>query len=243
MMRTILVVEDNEDIQQLLTETLARHGFRAVACSGAAHALETFAKEAIDLVLLDVQLPDGSGFDVCERLRTISAVPILFLSCMDDGSDIIRGLELGGDDYITKPFDLHELIARIRSNLRRTPAARSPDPAAVNAPREGEIVTVGPLAFHPYAQKAMANGAALPLSTKEYQILSFLAQRPGGMFSAHELYELLWGENSLGETRTLKVHISNLRRKLEVAVGPALLIRNVRGFGYQFVIGEDHSEG
>lgn len=232
MSLNILIVEDDYDIQHLLSTALLSYGFNPISVSNGVDAINSFKSEQPDLVLLDVQLPDIHGFEVCKKIRTLTNVPIIFVSCLDDGSDIIEGLEIGGDDYVTKPFDLQELIARIRTNLRRGLYMNPFISSESHIPNE---INFGPLMINFQSQRVTVKGEAILLSNKEYQILSILALHPEKIFSAHELYTVIWGTDSLGETTTLKVHISNLRKKLESYTGHSY-IQTVRGFGYQFCL-------
>ncbi|WP_413377286.1 response regulator transcription factor [Alkalihalobacillus sp. 1P02AB] len=233
MNSTILILEDDIDIQNFLMTALQANGFDTIASSTGFSALELFKSEQPNLVLLDVQLPDLNGFEVCRKIRELSNVPIIFVSCLDDGFDVIHGLELGGDDYITKPFDLYELTARIKANLRRTPIINerlTHNPLSIQMP---EKLKTNKITFNFHTQMVLVNGENIYLSNKEFQILSILAQYPNKTFSAQELYTMIWGVESLGETRTLKVHISNLRKKLESSTGHSTIIKTVKGFGYQ----------
>lgn len=237
MNSTILIVEDDPDIQELLSTALISFSFNTICVSTGEDAVNSLGSQSPDLVLLDVQLPDTNGFDVCEKIRTISSVPIIFLSCLDDGSDVIRGLELGADDYVTKPFDLQQLIARINSNLRRaTFINKEVIVEKTQSPKTPDSFQVGSLTFHFQQQRITVKNEHVPLSIKEFLILSILAQQPDKAFSANELYTMIWGEDSLGETRTIKVHISNLRKKLENYTGDEIGIQTVRGFGYKLEV-------
>ena len=233
MNHTIMIVENELDIQQFLTAALKQFGFRPIAYSQGRDALKAFESHPPDLILLDVQLPDMSGFDICEQIRKQSHVPIIFVSCLNDGTDIIHGLEIGGDDYVTKPFDLHQLIARIRSNLRRAPLVPSFTNPQFMEQNEMEEMSFGPLKLNYSPQRVIVQNKQVTLTTKEFHILSALAQQPDKVFSAHELYKLIWGEDSLGETQALKVHISHIRKKLDSIPGHSVTIQSVRGFGYQ----------
>lgn len=234
----ILIVEDDLDIQQFLEDALESYGFQPISCATGISALQTFETNDIDLILLDVQLPDMNGFEICETIRKFSNIPIIFVSCLQDGSDIIHGLELGGDDYVTKPFDLHQLIARIKSNLRRAPLYNRQLMTNEKPPLDINQIIIENLKINFYLQKVFVNDEIVPLSNKEFLILSILAQNPNKVLNNHELYTLIWGEESLGDTRTLKVHISNLRKKLEEYTGHSNFIRTVRGLGYQFYLAE-----
>lgn len=236
MNSTILIVEDDLDIQQFLVDALESYGFQPISCATGTSALQTFETNNIDLILLDVQLPDRNGFEICETIRKFSNIPIIFVSCLQDGSDIIHGLELGGDDYVTKPFDLHQLIARIRSNLRRSPLFNRQLMTNEKPLLDTNQIIIENIKINFYLQKLFVNDEIVPLSNKEFLILSILAQNPNKVFNTHELYTLIWGEESLGDTRTLKVHISNLRKKIEESTGHSNIIRTVRGLGYQFYL-------
>jgi len=237
MNSTILIVEDNLDIQQILTTALNSFGYRTRSVPTGEEAIETASTLSPDLILLDLQLPDISGFLVCEEIRNNSNVPIIIVSCLDDGSDIIKGLELGADDYVTKPFDLHQLVARIRSNLRRVTSFNQ-EMFATSSKNEkpADNFQLGPIIFHFQQQRITINGQHVPLSIKEFLILSILAKYPGTTFSATKLYSMIWGEDSLGETRTIKVHISKLRKKLDFYAKGDIHIETVRGLGYKLVI-------
>lgn len=236
MNSTILIVEDNLDIQQILTTALNSFGYRTNCVSTGGEAIEAVAILSPDLVLLDLQLPDTSGFSVCEEIRNTSNVPIIIVSCLDDGSDIIKGLELGADDYVTKPFDLHQLVARVRSNLRRV-TSFSQEIFSTNSTNDkpADNFQLGPITFHFQQQRITINGQYVPLSIKEFLILSILAKYPGTTFNANRLYNMIWGEDSLGETRTIKVHISKLRKKLDSYAKDEIYIETVRGLGYKLV--------
>lgn len=235
-----MIVEDDLDIQGFLVAALENLGYLPHVYSNGIDALKGFTICQPDLILLDVQLPGKDGFEVCEEIRKTSNVPIIFVSCLADGSDIIRGLELGGDDYVRKPFDLNELIARIQSNLRRSPLFYQQyiNNSQTNMQAELETLTTGPFRFHVLSSKAFIGDTMLGLSTKEFQILFFLVQHSEQTFHPSELYKLIWEEDSLGKTQALKVHISNLRKKLESTPGHSAEISTVRGFGYRLVLNE-----
>ncbi|WP_245375819.1 response regulator transcription factor [Paenibacillus eucommiae] len=242
MKSKIWIVEDELEIRHILLASLSGQGFIPSAFDSGPAILEAFESDQPNLVLLDVQLPDMDGFEICRRIRSFSNVPILFVSCLDDGTDIVQGLDLGGDDYITKPFDLNQLIARIKSNLRRAPLYIRDDrshsseyeAAAASSPGLPRKIRIGRLELDYNLQKASIDHVNLPLSQKEFQILSLLAFHSDQTFSANEIYSMIWGTDSLGETRTLKVHISHLRKKLEDSGQKAGTILNIRGLGYQY---------
>lgn len=246
MSRQILIVEDDNEILDLLIISLKKQGYEPIGFQNGMEALRYFAQSPPDLILLDVQLPDMDGFQICQYIRSISNIPIIFISCLHDGSDIIHGLELGADDYVTKPFDLYQLFARIKANLRRAPIFnREVFPfAPVAAPQaerpqpngqENQRLQFGELEIDLIYQRAAVRGRTLQLSYKEFSILSLLAQKSNMIISEDELYHWIWGTESNGDTRTLRVHISNLRKKLEAYPHLPSYIRNIRGQGYLFV--------
>ena len=193
-----MIIEDDIDIQNLLSTALKDFTYQVFVYSNGEDALRDFDTDQPDLVLIDVQLPGTDGFEVCEAIRKFSNIPIIFVSCLADGSDIVRGLELGGDDYVTKPFDLFELIARIQSNLRRAPSFINTK--SISNQIESETYTVDTLRFHVHSGKVFVGNTVLRLSTKEFQIFFFLAQHPKQTFHPSELYKLIWGEDSIGQT-------------------------------------------
>lgn len=239
MAKKIIIVEDDVDIQNLLSVALKNANFLPYIFSNGEDVLQQFNIVQPDLVLLDAQLPGIDGFEVCAEIRKFSNVPIIFVSCLADGSDIIRGLELGGDDYVTKPFDLFELIARIHSNIRRSPVYVN---ETINHKHvDSETLSIENFRFHVHSGKVNINDTVLMLPTKEFQILFFLAQHPEQIFHPSELYRLIWGEDSIGQTQAIKVHISNLRKKLESISEHHAKILNIRGFGYQLLFHQnDH---
>lgn len=184
-------------------------------------------KEQIDLILLDIEMPGIDGFEVCEKIRDISAVPIIFISSRRDVTDKVRSFDLGGDDYITKPFDFEELEARIKANLRRYQESQYK--------KEVHILRYGELEIHLDSYGCFINKKSVPLSAKEMQVLILLAKRPYQVFSAEQIYDRIWGFDSTGDIQAVKVHISNLRRKLAGVLETSHYIQTVRGFGYRFL--------
>jgi DNA-binding response OmpR family regulator len=224
--RTVLLVEDEESITEPLQEALAREGFAASVARTAAEALRLAQAEPHDVVLLDVMLPDGSGFDVCRELRRTSTVPIIMVTARGEEADRIVGLELGADDYVTKPFSAREVVARIRAVLRRVDAA----PVAVR--RDGPLV-VGELNVDPASRVAELAGEPLQLSRKEFDVLALLAAEAGTVVTRERLIEEVWDTTWFGSTKTLDVHVSGLRRKLgDDPVSPRYL-HTVRGVGFR----------
>jgi DNA-binding response OmpR family regulator len=227
----ILLVEDDKEISALIQLYLESHGYRVQTARDGDEGLKQFELGSPSLILLDIGLPGMSGMELCEKIRRVSNVPIIFISCNTENDDIIRGLDLGADDYMTKPFDPKVLIARVEANLRRAPVFhRSPAPASNNYRK----LTFGGLEIDISNYTVRLRGAMVNVSTKEMQILLFLAQHPDQIFTAEELYRQVWGAESYSDTRTVVVHISSLRKKIEIHPSEPVLIQNVRGYGYKF---------
>ena len=221
---TILIAEDDPDVREIISLYLRREGSRIVAAENGRQAMDRFRAESPDLVVLDVMLPDASGMDICRMMRETSAIPILFVSYRKDPAYILSGLELGGDDYVTKPFDPNILIARIKALLRRS---------RQSSPRK--ILNLPYLQIDFVSCEVRAGGEIVYLSAKERQLLLLLASSPNRVFSVSELYELVWGWDKNSGEWTVTVHISNLRKKIEQDPAHPRYIHTVRGFGYKFV--------
>jgi two-component system, OmpR family, response regulator RegX3 len=223
--RTILMVEDEQSITEPLSEALAREGFDTQVTGTAAGAIELAGRVEPDLVLLDVMLPDGSGYDVCRELRAGSAVPIIMLTARGEETDRIVGLELGADDYIVKPFSAREVVARIRAVLRR---------AGDHGGAPNEPIDVGPLHLDRAKRAAALDGRELDLTRKEYELLELLMSEAGSVITRERLIDEVWDVNWFGSTKTLDVHVSGLRRKLGDSSGSPRFIHTVRGVGFRF---------
>jgi DNA-binding response OmpR family regulator len=223
---TIMLVDDEESIQKLLTYPLEREGYTVVQARDGEEALRRFAEQPVDLVVLDVMLPRLDGLEVCRRLRTGSAVPIIMLTARDDEVDKVLGLELGADDYITKPFSIREFRSRIRAVLRR--AGLRADRAA-----DGAIEADG-LAIDPAKRAVTVDGERAQLTYVEFEVLHTLASHPGRVYSRQALLEAVWGDSAYREPRTIDVHIRHLREKIEADPREPVYIFTVRGVGYRF---------
>jgi DNA-binding response OmpR family regulator len=225
---TILLVDDEDAVQKLLTYPLEREGFRVVSARDGEEALDRFGAENPDLVVLDVMLPHVDGLEVCKRLRARSTVPIIMLTARDDELDKVVGLELGADDYITKPFSIREFRSRVRALLRR---AKLP-------PYQGddgdEVITAGPLRIDAGRRIVELGGTPIQLTYVEFELLRTMAAQPGRVFSRKMLLEDLWGGSEYREPRTIDVHVRHLREKLERDPAEPELIHTVRGVGYRF---------
>ena len=228
--RTILMVEDEESITVPLAEALAREGFDTEVAGTVAEALELAESVAPDLVLLDVMLPDGSGYDVCRELRSRSRVPIIMLTARGEETDKVVGLELGADDYIVKPFSAREVAARIRAVLRR---AGETAPAA-GANETPAALQVGHLRLDPSRRSASLDGDELDLTRKEFELLELLMREAGSVITRERLIDEVWDVNWFGSTKTLDVHVSGLRRKLGDDPSSPRYLHTVRGVGFRF---------
>ena len=224
---TILLVDDEDSIQTLLTFPLERDGYRVVQARDGEEALRRFADEAVDLVVLDVMLPRLDGLEVCKRLRSQSNVPIIMLTARGEELDKVLGLELGADDYITKPFSIREFRSRVRALLRRASAPR------VAAERE-EVIERGELRIDLPRRTVQIRGETIQLTFIEFEMLVVLAANPGVVFSRRELLERLRGGSDYREPRTIDVHVRHLREKIERDPSNPELILTIRGAGYRF---------
>jgi two-component system response regulator RegX3 len=223
--RNILLVEDEESITAPLADVLRREGFEPHVAGTAAEALELATSVKPDLVLLDVMLPDGSGFDVCRELRLRSRVPIIMLTARGDEADRVAGLEVGADDYVVKPFSAREVAARIRAVLRRS----------APMPESGDgVLESGELRLDRAAHEASLRGQPLELSRKEFDVLRLLMENAGSVVKRERLLEEVWETNWFGSTKTLDVHVSALRRKLGDDPTDPTYIHTVRGVGFRF---------
>ena len=223
---TILLVDDEDSVQSLLTYPLERDGFRVVSARDGEEALRLFAAEPIDLVVLDIMLPKLDGLEVCKRLRAESSVPIIMLTARDDEFDTVLGLELGADDYITKPFSIREFRSRVRALLRRAGSSRRDTP-------ESEPLVSGNVSLDPERRAATVDGKALDLTYVEFELLRTLVAQPGKVFSRRALLQAIWGDSAYREPRTIDVHVRHLREKIEQDASEPELILTVRGAGYR----------
>jgi DNA-binding response OmpR family regulator len=224
---TILLVDDEDSVQKLLAYPLEREGFRVLQAWDGEEALERFAEEDVDLVVLDIMLPKLDGLEVCKRLRAESTVPIIMLTARDDELDKVVGLELGADDYITKPFSIREFRSRVRALLRRAAVPRQ------DAPEDG-VISVNGLRIDVARRSVRVRGEAVQLTYVEFELLRTMASNPGRVYSRRMLLESLWGNADYREPRTIDVHVRHLREKLEHDPAEPEYILTVRGVGYRF---------
>jgi two-component system, OmpR family, response regulator RegX3 len=224
-MRTVLLVEDERAIVEPLEEALQREGFATRTAGTVAAALREARVAEPDLVLLDLMLPDGSGLDVCRELRRSSQVPIIMLTARVDETDRVLGLELGADDYVTKPFSAREVIARVRAVLRRSDGR----PGAPTEPIE-----IDGLRLDPAKREVTREGAHVELARKEYELLSMLMREAGTVVTRDRLIDEVWDMNWFGSTKTLDVHVSGLRKKLGDDAASPRWLHTHRGVGFRF---------
>ena len=215
---TVLVVDDEPNIADLIELYLARDGFRVVKAGTGESGLRAVAEHRPRLVVLDVGLPDIDGLEVCRRLRQTSTIPVIFLTARDSEVDRVLGLELGADDYVTKPFSPAELVARVKAVLRRTEGATTV-----------EVLQVGEAAIDLGRREVRVREVPVAFTTKEFELLHFLAERPGLALSRQQILDGVWGYDWFGDARTVDVHIAQVRKKLDGAVQ----IATVRGVGYR----------
>ncbi|ALC84450.1 MULTISPECIES: response regulator transcription factor [unclassified Bacillus (in: firmicutes)] len=224
-MTTILVVDDEQDMRKLVEMHLQKAGLQVIQAENGNQAIELLQSTEIDLILLDVMMPEKDGFAVCEEIRQFSEVPIIFLTALDAKSDLVKGLQLGGDDYVVKPFTAMELTARINAILRRTGYSSNND-----------IITKGILVNDIVGRQLKRDGFKIVLTLKEYELIYLFMENEGKVFSREQLLELLWGIQYEGGTRTVDTHIKTLRLKLGEVAGK--YIDTVWGIGYRFEVKE-----
>jgi two-component system response regulator RegX3 len=224
----ILVVEDEESLADSVRYNLEREGYAVSVASDGRRALERFRIEPPALVILDLMLPEVSGLDVCRTIRTESDVPIIMVTAKDSEADKVTGLELGADDYVTKPFSMRELVSRVRANLRRT------RPHAVPSPAE-EVLEGGSVRMDVARHEVVVQEDPVSLPPKEFELLEAFLRRKGRLLTRDFLIEEVWGPDYFGDTRTLDVHVKRFRRKLEDDPHQPEHLLTVRGLGYKFV--------
>jgi len=228
----VLIVEDDQTLLGVLRYNLAKEGYDVLTASDGTQALEVARSEKPEVIVLDIMLPKLDGFEVCRILRREMIVPILMLTAKTEEIDKVVGLELGADDYMTKPFSVREFLARIRAMLRRTEMMKQE--VAANKEAQPSVVKVGSLEIDPTRHQVSLSGSVLDLSPKEFDLLAFLASNPGRVFSRDHLLERVWGYDYAGGTRTVDVHIRWLRQKIEVDPAHPRHLLTVRGVGYKF---------
>ena len=228
-LKRILIVEDDADIAAIERDYLELGGYAVTIAPDGTTGLDAALHQPFDLILLDVMLPGIDGFAICKQVRAEKDIPILMVTARGEDVDKIRGLGFGADDYIEKPFSPSVLVARVKAHLaqyaRLKPCADTP-----------KTITVGPLTAVPAARRITKNGVEVPLKNKEYELLFFLMRHPEQVFSREDLYELIWGLESMGDNITVAVHINRLREKIEDTPADPKLLQTVWGVGYRLHI-------
>lgn len=225
----ILIVDDEIEITELISLYLQREGFQVHVANNGHEALEMARNTNPDLIILDILLHSLDGIEVCKEIRKDSTVPILFISCKSDDNDIILGLTVGGDDYITKPFSPSQLVARVKAHLRRNHISHN-----LRETQQLQVLSFPELEINVASRSVQQQGKIIALSAKEFDLLLYLAQSPNKVVRIDNLFQHIWGSDSFGDTRTLMVHISNLRKKIEPDPATPRYIITVRGVGYKF---------
>ena len=224
-MTRVLIVEDEASFSEALEFLLGKEGFQVTTAATGNEALRKFDQGGIDLVLLDLMIPEISGTEVCRQIRAKSRVPIIMLTAKDSEVDKVVGLEIGADDYVTKPYSSRELVARIRAVLRRN--------SGEGVDNEPGVMTVGSIRMDIDRHQVAVNGIPVSLPLKEFELLEFLMRNAGRVLTRMQLIDRVWGSDYVGDTKTLDVHIKRLRAKIETDPANPTLIQTVRGLGYK----------
>lgn len=223
-MTTVLIVDDERDMRNLIEMMLNNSNFETFTAASGMEAYDIIVREQIDLVLLDVMMPHEDGFVVCQSIRAMSNVPIIFLTARDANEDKVKGLTIGGDDYIVKPFTVEELLARIRAVLRRTGSRVTEI--------QQKYIVIGPIKLDEISRKVSVNDKSIPLTLKEFELLHLFMKNPGNAYTREQLLERIWDIDYIGGTRTVDTHIKTLRLKLGKEA--AAYVQTVWGVGYRF---------
>ncbi|MHC1991488.1 response regulator transcription factor [Bacillus safensis] len=225
----VLMIDDEKEILELINTVLTREGIdRVITASTARDGLTKFHQEQPDLVILDIMLPDGEGYDICRQIRETSHVPIIFLSAKGEESDKIVGLAIGGDDYITKPFSPKEVAYRVKAQLRRL--------SYLQSTQADPVIKKGPFELNEQQAELTKNGAVIELTPKELLLMTYFLQHPNRVISKETLYQTVWGEDFFGSDNTVMVHIRRLREKIEDSPSTPEFLVTVKGLGYKFVV-------
>ncbi|MEK6475610.1 response regulator transcription factor [Bacillus safensis] len=225
----VLMIDDEKEILELINTVLTREGIdRVITASTASEGLTKFHQEQPDLVILDIMLPDGEGYDICRQIRETSHVPIIFLSAKGEESDKIVGLAIGGDDYITKPFSPKEVAYRVKAQLRRL--------SYLQSSQADPVIKKGPFELNEQQAELTKNGTVIELTPKELLLMTYFLQHPNRIISKETLYQTVWGEDFFGSDNTVMVHIRRLREKIENSPSTPEFLITVKGLGYKFVV-------
>jgi two-component system response regulator RegX3 len=223
----ILLVEDESSLVETVRYALEREGFAVDVARDGRAALDRFSASEPDLVILDLMLPEVSGLDVCRRIRDTSTVPIVMVTAKDSEADKVAGLELGADDYVTKPFSVRELVSRVRAHLRRS----SMTAPVVN----GSVLAGGPIRMDVDRHEVIVDGTAVAFPPKEFELLETFLRSPGRLLTRELLIQRIWGDDYVGDTKTLDVHVKRVRQKIEQDPHEPRWLLTVRGLGYKFI--------
>jgi len=229
--KKILVVDDEKTIVDIIAFNLIKEGYEVICAYDGKQGLELALEEKPDLVLLDLMMPEMDGYEVCKAIRLKSQVPIILLTARAEEIDMVIGLELGADDYVTKPFRMRELMARIKANMRRTEFTGN---EAAKEHGSSNLLGFGALTINLNKYEVRCNGEAVDLTNREYELIKFLAKNPGQVFSREELLEKVWGYDHYGDVRTVDVTVRRLRTKVEENPETPKFIATKRGVGYYF---------
>ena len=229
----ILIVEDDENIALLESDYLESNGYTTKIIGNGNEVIPELKRESYDLILLDVMLPGCSGYDICRRIRDEIDIPILMVTARTESVDVIRGLGLGADDYITKPFDPSQLVARVRSHLKQYERLTKKGAQEEKKREQPERISVENLVIEPKTWKVWKNGTELKLPNREFELLRFLAENPNIVFSKEELFEKIWGYDYVSDAATVSVHINRLREKIEDDARNPKIIETIWGAGYR----------
>ncbi|MAT60577.1 MAG: DNA-binding response regulator [Micrococcales bacterium] len=225
-MTRVLVVEDEDSIRDAVSFMLRKEGYEVITAADGVAAVSAYEREDVELILLDLMLPGMSGTDVCRQIRQTSSVPIIMLTAKDSEIDKVVGLELGADDYVTKPFSTRELTARIKAVLRRG--------SIKEADNDDAIISAGPVRIDVERHEVSIAGASASLPLKEFDLLALLARNAGRVLTRAQLIERVWGSDYVGDTKTLDVHVKRLRSKIEQDPAHPQYLVTIRGLGYKF---------
>jgi two-component system response regulator RegX3 len=225
-MTRILLVEDEIALSEPLAFLLGREGFEVTVAETGPQAIELFAAANPDLILLDLMLPGIPGTEVCRQIRAISQVPIIMLTAKDSEIDVVVGLELGADDYVTKPYSTRELLARVRAVMRRR--------VEEGAPSSDDVLSSGHISLDIDRHALQVNGKLTPMPLKEFELLEYLMRNEGRVLTRGQLIDRVWGSDYFGDTKTLDVHIKRIRSRIEAEPKEPVMLMTVRGLGYRF---------
>lgn len=235
--KTILVVDDEKMIRNLLNINLTKEGYNVIEATDGLEAVEIATEKKPDLILLDIMIPKLDGLSVCKRIKNTMNVPILMVTAKDSEVDKILGLELGADDYVTKPFSIRELIARIKANLRKAEVSVVPENNnSIENSKKDNIIKVGPLTLNLDRFEVMVGGKIVDLTLREFEVLKFLAMEPGQVFSREVLLEKVWGYEYYGDIRTVDVTVRRIREKIEKDTSNPKILMTKRSVGYYIAV-------